>query len=180
MPGLVEKNFSFNRSEQSLVTSLKQILDFVNEHTHHYKGASAIHFKAKIIITELLNNAIKHSGDTETTINVIIDNQKITVKKIDNGPRFEPDGLFTFSIRGETITLSSDDLNSLYAVVQNDYTIKFICEENTDKQVVDPNSINEHFGLLIIARAADEFIYRYDDKTSSNIFQVEFGVMPIA
>ncbi|MGZ3757572.1 MAG: ATP-binding protein [Mucilaginibacter sp.] len=180
MPGLVEKTFSFNRSDQSLVTSLKQILDFVNEHTHHYEGASAILFKAKVIITELLNNAIKHSGDTETTIDIIIEDQKITIKKTDNGPRFEPGSLFTFSIRGETITLSNDDLNSMYALVQNEHTIKFICAENTDKQVVDPNSINEHFGLLIIARSADEFIYRYDDKTSSNIFQVKFGFTPIA
>ena len=176
MPGLVTKTFIFQRSNQSLVASLKQILDFINEHTHCHEDALSIQFKAKVTVTELLNNAIKHSGSTQTVIDVVIHNQKIVIKKTDDGPRFNPGGLLTFFIRGENITLSSDDLNSMYAVVQNDNTIKFICEKNIDKQIVDIKSISEHFGLLIITRSADEFTYRYDDRTSSNIFQVEFGL----
>jgi anti-sigma regulatory factor (Ser/Thr protein kinase) len=176
MAGPVTKTFIFHRSNQSLVASLKQILDFVSEHTHHHTDTSVIQFKAKVITTELLNNAIKHSGDTETIIDVVIDNQKITIKKTDNGPQYDPGGLLTLSVRGETITLSSDDLNSMYAIVQDDYTIKFIFEENIDKQMVDLNSISEHFGLLIIARSADEFTYHYDNRTYSNVFLVEFGL----
>jgi anti-sigma regulatory factor (Ser/Thr protein kinase) len=126
----------------------------------------------EMVITELLTNAIKHTGDTEIAVSISISNEYLIIEKSDHGNPFNPnDFLSQLTNTGSKIQLSQDDLYSIYALIENDNQVRFTCEEN--KTALSFVDIMEHFGLLIITRAADEFTYRYDPATGLNTFRVQ-------
>ena len=178
MPHKVTNRFIFPGSSQSLVTALRQILDFIVVNLPYINNAANANFKIKAVVTELLNNAIKHNGKTDTIFDVFVDENNVLIEKIDEGPRFDPNGIFSSSneaVKGP-IKLSSDLLHHLYAVATTDSLLKFFCEEIPAEAVVDVNSVGEHFGLLIITKSADEFLYYYHAPTGTNKFSVSINL----
>ncbi|RFZ84996.1 hypothetical protein DYU05_05165 [Mucilaginibacter terrenus] len=169
-------HYTFNNKAEELyplVSTVEQLLQSVAH------ASSAAGFRAKAALTELLTNAIKHAGDAETTIEVIVDDQAILIKKLDSG---EPlvltsDGLkYVWPLPGvhhqeKTITIYGDDELVLKARFINNTEVTFYTEELLNLHP-DAGHLPEHFGLMIIARACSHFSYRFDIDTCTNIFTV--------
>ena len=170
----VTNKFIFPNEAQALFSSLRHILDFVNSNLPFNVDAADLNFKLKVIITELLNNAVKHVGNTETIIHICIDDENIRIDKTDFGNPFAPGkhGSLLDKPVGSKVQLNSDPLHNIYASIENEMVVKFVCEENNNGQLPDINNLTEHFGLLIITKSADEFTYQYDRSSGLNTFKV--------
>jgi hypothetical protein len=157
----------------SLVPSLKEILEFVGKNVAEGLDAEQILFKVKIIVTELLNNALKHVKNSKTFIRVSVDDKNIHIIKQDIGSRLVINDLYLCQKKpaGQKVQISQDSLNSLYAIIEGECQLKFICEESTDDKV-DYGNLLEHFGLLIITKTASEFTYTHNPDTFLNTFDV--------
>lgn len=172
MPDLIAKKFLPDNNKGSLTTTLKEIIEFVNNHIPGNLSYESIMFRVKVIVTELLNNAIKHVKNSETTIYVLIDGENIILKKTDSGDPFGLNNGFLLinSPRGTKVQICGDALHCVYALFENEYQIKFCCEDKLTDNMTDLNVLMEHFGLLIITKAADIFTYEYDVPTGLNTF----------
>jgi hypothetical protein len=164
----MNKEFEFISRGDNLTPTLKQILAYINDHLVENVPAISLLFKAKIILTELLTNALKHSFIKSTRINIDLDNNHISISKIDYGMPFP---LIAFANSSEErIPVTNDILHTLYALPKGRNTISFVCEESTMEDLDEVDRIVEHFGLIIITKASDKFIYRYDEATKANVF----------
>jgi anti-sigma regulatory factor (Ser/Thr protein kinase) len=162
------KQFEFLNNSFSISSDIKLILGFIEDNI--VNKASSVLFKAKVIITELLTNSLKHSGISNTYIDVSITDVHLIIIKTDLGT---PLSLISkdYSIN-KNIPITNDILHTLYAVLNTQYDVSFFCDENNMDDVLAVEDIVEHFGLLIITKAADKFTYRYDEHTKENIFKV--------
>jgi anti-sigma regulatory factor (Ser/Thr protein kinase) len=169
MPYPIDIKFVLSEN-QSLITSINQIFDFVQSSLPRYAISKSIDFKARFIITELLTNAIKHAGKTETCLKISIDCEYIRIEKTDFGNPFK----LPLTLNGSAesrVRLSGDSFHSMYAIAEGS-VVRFICEEYVQTDNPGINEIMEHFGLLIITKSADEFTYQYDNFSGLNTFIV--------
>jgi len=131
--------------------------------------------RCKFLLTELCTNGIKHAGVAASTFDIYTDNEHLIIERRDNGKPFHP------RVNGETmplplpasvdvITLSEDDINRLNMQRLSDYCIRLYVEEIDLKKELRQQTINEHFGLIIICSSADDFTYTYDVEEGVNIF----------
>jgi len=74
------------------------------------------------------------------------------------------------NMAGPKIPITNDILHTLYAIPEGNDTIRFACEEATMDDLVAVERIVEHFGLIIITKASDKFIYHYCESIKTNIF----------
>jgi hypothetical protein len=157
----------------SLVPTLKEILEFVGKTLAGAPDGENVLFKVKIIITELLNNALKHVKNSKTFIRVSVDDSNIHIIKQDIGNRLIINDLYLCQkgAAGQKFQISHDSLNSLYAIIESECQLKFICEESTNNDV-DYANLMEHFGLLIITKTANDFTYTHNPDTFLNTFDV--------
>lgn len=166
--------FEFSNKVDSLTSILKQILEFINSSHSTDNDISALLFKAKVITTELLTNSIKHSESTSTIIDIKLDQNTLIISKVDYG---KPLALIAdTNSSADKIPVTNDILHTLYARSKMENQIQFTCEENKMDDLLELNDIIEHFGLLIITKAADEFIYTYDNQTKENTFIVTLNL----
>jgi len=174
MPRSASSEFVFSTVANSSIISLKEILDFVNNNLPDNIAKVPVNFKVKVIVSELLNNAIKHAGDAETTFHIFIDDETIGIQKTDYGRRFNPNNLLSMpgTSPGTRIKISEDVIHKVYAIIENQSMIRFTCVEDTTVSFPDVLDIMEHFGLLIITKSADKFTYEYDYVTGLNKFSV--------
>jgi anti-sigma regulatory factor (Ser/Thr protein kinase) len=148
MAQLASKQFLLPNTRQSIKPSVQEVLDFVINSLPAGINAEGISFKIEVIIIELLTNGIKHAGTIETFLDVTINDV------------------------GHRELLTKDGLHSMYAVVESDTQIRFVCEEENGDEVLDVTNLMEHFGLLIITKSSDTFTYEYDVDTGLNTFSV--------
>jgi len=171
----VSKQFLLPNTRQSIKSSVKELLDFIIKQLPAGANEDSISFKIEIILIELLTNGIKHAGTKETLLNITVDAKSIHIDKNDFGIRYQP-GNITSSVAhdpGYKELLTKDGLHSMYAVVENETRIRFVCEEiDNEDTPVDVSSLMEHFGLLIITKASNSFIYEYDIAKGLNTFSV--------
>ncbi len=169
---MAQKEFKFN-VRRSFMPLLRQMLHFVEQQLTAMPVNMERHlFEAKVILTELLTNAIKHSGAGQSTLLICITNQNINIVKKDAG---RPLALLShpeLAAADASLQLANDVMHSLYASVNAVKTINFTCTEHHLPQFIDVSSVNEHFGLLIITKAADNFYYYYDEEAGINVFSV--------
>jgi anti-sigma regulatory factor (Ser/Thr protein kinase) len=141
--------------------------------------------RLKWTLTELLTNAVKHTNRPESIILITLGPSEVIVEKQDTGDPLK----ILDSELNQTICwpipiqsnhtrhiLYSSGNESLAAHIQTNGTAIFVVEENqigenTDQLFID---ISEHFGLLIIAKSATEFFYRYDKDARVNSFICKF------
>ncbi|MCC8407406.1 hypothetical protein LJ707_00575 [Mucilaginibacter sp. UR6-1] len=168
------KEFIFLNDKSVLTPSLKQVLAYVEECT----GASLIEnyevfFKVKSIATELLTNSFKHSHAHTVNLVVDIDSDKLIIQKYDSGPpvKFGKPGLCNGKKQ-----ISYDIMCRLFANYHDEYNVSFAIEECTDDELPDIENLTEHFGLLIITKCADDFIYHYDDENKLNLFTAKINL----
>lgn len=136
--------------------------------------------KFKLVIMELLTNAMKHCK-VVSFLELELMQDKIIIKKIDEGKPFsfvndDTNNLYEFPITNFTeptqITALLGNNYKLDVKVKNDSIIEFL-----EPPVVDFTSIEaipENFGLLVIRRCVDSFHYYYNHPAGKNTFEVVF------
>lgn len=167
--------FEFGNSADTLVTSLQYMLDHIAGITPADADWEDIRFRCKVIITELLTNAIKHAGNGITLFDIETEGRTLIIRKTDHGsPLYLVDNnTHTPAEKAESKKLiTADPLNSLYACWESENSIRFISEESSIEDFLSVEQVMEHFGILIISRSADEFTYTYLKDNKANIFRV--------
>jgi putative ubiquitin-RnfH superfamily antitoxin RatB of RatAB toxin-antitoxin module len=165
------KTYEFDNQPQNITGFIRHLLDDLTTLLLQYHHESDVLFKVKVIVSELLNNAVKHSGIEHTTIEVSLDASKLMVIKKDTGEQF---ALYKKFIESSSrIVVYADAMHMLYAVKEDESTLRFLCKEHFSENI-DVRHLTEHMGLLIITKAADRFTYQY--KASINIFSVTIAL----
>jgi anti-sigma regulatory factor (Ser/Thr protein kinase) len=164
------KQFEFLKNSYHLSSDTHQILGFITDELPATASAGELLFKAKIIVTELLTNSLKHAGVNSTIIDVKISGHDVSILKVDFG---NPLSLIQKNYPVNTkIPISNDILHTLYAIIDSGKNINFFCDEINLDDILAVENIVEHFGLLIITKAADKFTYHYNLQTKENLFEV--------
>lgn len=144
-------------------------------------AADTVVFKIKVIVSELLTNTIKHTDELATTsLSVTIFDNRIQLIRGDNcAPMHFPETdqrprlawPLAASLRNAAYVVYADDLNTLSLIIDEDSKARFTAWQNPDV-VLNIPTLNEHFGLLIIALSSDLFTYEYSPVSKENIFTV--------
>ncbi len=164
------KRFDFLNNDETITPVLKQILEYIKSALPAIVNTDDTLFKVKIIITELLTNALKHSNSKSAIIDVKITNKILTITKTNYS---DPLVLIAkTNVTRDRVAITKDMLHTLYAKSTAKDQVQFLCEENNIDETSSINDIIEHFGLLIITKAADIFVYTYDHHLGSNTFVV--------
>ena len=162
------KIFEFDNQPQNLTGFTRHVLNELSAMLVQYHHEGDLLFKVKVIVTELLNNAIKHSGTQKSKIELHLDSSELIITKSDCGKPFDLNN--ELQKRNGQVVLSSDAMHLLYAVKEDEAKVRFYCEENLS-DAIDFNALAEHMGLLIITKAAQEFTYEYLEPV--NLFKVK-------
>lgn len=165
------KVFLFDNQPGSITQCSRTILGYLEPLLTTNGQARALLLRAKFIVGELLNNAVKHSGAHETSIEVELDDKALIINKVDTGKPFNL--VSEIEKQDAQLIVSSDVMHLLYAIKKDENTVSFFCKENLTFEL-DVNKLAEHLGLLIITKAADEFTYHYRKPT--NIFRVKLNL----
>lgn len=163
---VASKIFEFDNRAENLTRFTRHLLDDLTALLMPYHHESNLLFKVKVIIIELLNNAVKHSGSNQTHLELHLDATALVITKTDTG---EPFKLLNELKDNDTVMIRSDAMHVLYATKAGP-VIHFTFEENLAEEV-DVNQLSEHLGLLMIAKAANEFTYQYQQL--ENVFKVK-------
>lgn len=174
MSGKVFRQFYLPNTRESMIHSLREIKNFIGEYLPAHAAVGDIAFKVEMVVVELLTNALKHVKDADSHIRVYMDDDWLSIEKTDFGARFNHNNftdIFNHPV-GYKILLNFDELHSIYAVLEKDEHVRFICEVRKNRNKIDLNYVEEHFGLIIISKSAEEFTYNYDSASGLNRFNV--------
>lgn len=158
---------------------IERSCDFVRDIPAHSSDFSKV-AKFKLVIMELLTNAMKHCRK-ESYLVIEKSLSEITVKKIDNGPRFSfadfhTNKQYILPLTDEEVNVEINALlannNKMNLRVRNRNSIEFLAPAEIIYHSIF--EIPEHFGLLIIRQCVDSLYYHYDEITEENIFEVLF------
>jgi hypothetical protein len=160
------KQFIFDNHTANLTPFTKEILAYVAAQLP--TANEKLLFRAKFVITELLTNALKHSGMGQSWLNITVDGKLLYITKKDLGAPL-PLVAGIEHLPGDRSPISCDAMHILYAVHGQGQEVHFICEEGNCNEL-DIHEIIEHFGLIIITKSSDRFTYRY--LNGENLFTV--------
>lgn len=171
---LVQKSFTLAHFDSMPANLLEEILLLIKTNIPNGEGTRELLFKSKFILTELLTNAIKHANTHEVKLNIEIKDGVVKFEKQDHGsplilPKVKNDQF------ENAIIVTADVMHTLYAV-EKDGVAYFYCHENTVPFIDTETDFPEHFGLLIITKAADEFSYQYNSETNLNTFTATVSI----
>lgn len=136
--------------------------------------------KFKLVIMELLTNAMKHCRNT-SYLEIDVDDKQVVIKKIDQGQKFyfrdnDSDSDYQFPLDNVTEPFKIQALlgnnYKLWVTVKSEILIEFV--EPPEIDYLSFNEIPENFGLMIITQCASSFHYKYDPLKAQNIFEVVF------
>ncbi|MDB5286763.1 MAG: hypothetical protein JWR05_1712 [Mucilaginibacter sp.] len=177
MPGESFKKFVFTNNADALYPLSVDIIDHLKQQVSPDEAAIQ---KLRMVLIELLTNAIKHSGNNETIIEVSTTAHSINLKKTDQGNTF---AFTTDGVKlewplpgnhhmGRVVSIYGDNNCTLKGNLENNWSINFFIEEHADTEAMDNaiTSLPEHFGLMIITKACDNFTYKFDIDTCTNNF----------
>lgn len=173
------KKFVFNNETEGIYPLTVQIISYIKNIAKDIVDDDA-GFRIKIILLELLTNSLKHMGDDVTRIGIDLKNDKLYISKQDKGRPLQINtrqALLTWPLTQSKFTqneiaIYGDDFGTLKGRVKNSNQLEFFTED-FDVRYVDRETImglNEHYGLMIIARASDAFNYKHKPGTGVNTF----------
>lgn len=165
---LVQKSFSLAHFDSMPANLLEEILLLIKTNIPNGEGTRELLFKSKFILTELLTNAIKHANTHEVTLNIEFTDKFVKFEKQDFGKPLILPHIKNKQFE-DALIVTADVMHTLYAV-DKDGVAYFYCHENASPSIDADNDFPEHFGLLIITKAADEFSYHYDSANKINTF----------
>jgi hypothetical protein len=171
---LVNKSFTLAHFNSIPANLLEEILLLIKTNIPTGEGTRELLFKSKFILTELLTNAIKHANTHEVKLNIEIKDGLVRFEKQDYG-----NPLILPKVKNNqfenAIIVTADVMHTLYVVEKGD-TAYFYCHENTAPLIDTESDFPEHFGLLIITKAADEFSYQYNSENNLNKFTATVSI----
>ena len=180
---MVNQNFFFSIKEHEILPFVADINEWIEKQLPLGRPYEVFFFKSKLIITELITNAIKHANTNEFTLNIEIGNQTVKVTRIDKG---KPFNLFSKGealewpladhFFGKPIMILEDKLSNMSAIIKSQYCIEFKLEEFVKQNDDVINTLIEHFGLIIITKLSDQFVYSYDPGFHLNTFEATIKV----
>ncbi|KAA0993776.1 ATP-binding protein [Dyadobacter aurulentus] len=150
------------------------------------KATPEIRSRFKWVVTEMLTNAIKHSGVDACRLSIESDADNLVLEKEDAGVPLslrDPNGSTQISWPLKDALLPADfqiyqnGIESLLLTATSRTNAVFSVKEvgNSDLPPVS-DTLSEHFGLLILAKAADKFEYEYDVQRGINKFRCVFNL----
>lgn len=178
MDTAVRQQMVFTNKQEMIHPFLKDVVAFIKKNLPG--RAAQVVFKAKMVVSELLTNSIKHANDEFTLIDLIANNEIFIIRRVDSGKPFNLKNpgnekeILQWPLIGNPETpvkIHADHLNGLFAHIISPFSLSFHAESYTNEAVVFPD-ISEHYGLMIICRASDSFIYELDPVNLKNIFTV--------
>ncbi len=154
------QSFEFDNQAGSISSFSHQMLECLVGHlvSHHHDGQ--LLFKARYIIGELLNNAVKHSACSKTVFTLAIENDCLIIVKSDEGNKLELINKIGYLKNGVPTLITADGLHELYVTKESEQLLSFFCREPENEEITIEH-LHEHMGLLIIAKAADRFTYSF-------------------
>jgi anti-sigma regulatory factor (Ser/Thr protein kinase) len=161
--------YEIKKTEAIPVKMLEEMLGFIKENLPEEGDFASTIFKSKYILTELVTNAIKHTHCKSSTLRIEVTPNMLTFLKTDKGKPLTLPSVPGTLASDETV-VTSDIMHTLYTIRREDKQY-FYCKDNATPIFEVNNDFPEHFGLLIITKAADEFYYNYDTSGGLNVFR---------
>lgn len=136
--------------------------------------------KFKLVIMELLTNAMKHSKAV-SFLELGIKESQLIVKKIDLGSKFSFSDLATGSPCNFPL-VDFEYPTQVTALLGNNYTLDIMVKDENRIEFLEPPEIDylslqeipENFGLMVIRQCASSFHYHYNHPQGKNTFEVIF------
>lgn len=137
--------------------------------------------KFKLVIMELLTNAMKH-GKTISFLELVLGEDTLMVRKVDNGSRFsfcdaQSGVVYTFPLTGiqypKQILASFGKNYQLEVLVKDEDFLEFLEAKEIDH--LSTVELPENYGLMVIRQCADSFHYYYNVPDGKNTFEVMFN-----
>ena len=178
--------FVFNSRQEDIPAVLERCQHYINENAGEKPVDISLLSRVKWVITELLTNAVKHSGADECLLRMFVRKTQLVIEKEDNGTPlslndFNNENQIAWPIlAGQTIEdfqIYHNGMDSLRVSIDNYNLATFYTEELPESQM--PALLldtSEHFGLLIITKASDGFIYEYNNESGMSKFRVTFNL----
>ncbi|QRQ99578.1 ATP-binding protein [Dyadobacter sandarakinus] len=178
--------FQFQSTRENIPGILRNCLEHIRQQTQFEPIDEEVLSKIKWVITEMLTNAVKHSGVDQCMLTIHLDTGKLVLEKEDQGepltlvetpggnkviwPLAQLNGNVNFQIyhNGE---------ESLRVRTNNAKTAFFFTEQLEGNHAPELFfDTSEHFGLLIMVKASEEFTYEYDPESRTNRFRTTFNL----
>jgi hypothetical protein len=166
---LVQESFKLGEANNSMPAELlEEMLALIKTNIPANTGMHELLFKSKFILTELLTNAIKHANSNDVGLNLEITDTFVRFIKTDYGSPFVLQQINDEQFK-DALIVTADVMHTLYAKEEGG-DLHFYCHENEAPSIDIDHDFPEHFGLLIITKAADDFYYQYNPELQANIF----------
>ncbi len=136
--------------------------------------------KFKLVIMELLTNAMKHCRII-SFLEIYYKGNELVIKKRDGGEKFsfkdfETQESYHFPLANFI------EPTKIQALLGNNYQLEVVVKSENLIEFLEPpeidylsiNEIPENFGLMIIKQCSDQFHYYYNPEKEENIFEVVF------
>ncbi len=181
------KSFVFSNKAEDVASVVRSCVEFIEEPKDLVPVSSEVLSRIKWALTELLINGAKHAGTDESALHINVTENSLTIEKEDRG---NPLKLLVNSgekhlvwplndfVSEQQLEVYQNGMDSLQVIVRSELDADFVVAEMEDVEM--PQLLittSEHFGLMIIAKASEEFQYRYEPNTKKNIFSVTFKYM---
>lgn len=134
---------------------VKQVLLLVNNNIVLNKPVER---NCKLVLIELITNAIKHVKGYQNIIEIHIENNILKIRKIDKGP----------GLSIEKLKKDNSYIRNYIISEEDNCTLIFVDKDNRIEN--DVILFPENFGFEIITKASQYFSYSYDETNKSNIF----------
>jgi len=173
----------FNNKKQGIPAVLEICVQYINEKSKAFPVELSLVHKMKWVISEMLSNSLKHSGTDECILTISASADYILIEKKDSGkPLILTEQSSGTKIEWPLSAISNIDceiyhngMDSLRVLSEDTCKATFYTENLNDASMPDLLfNISEHFGLLIITKSCDRFIYEYDPETNTNLFKSYF------
>lgn len=134
--------------------------------------------KFKLVIMELLTNAVKHTNQI-AFLELETKENELLIKKTDSGKTFkfsdaESANCYTFPLSGfdkpKFLTAVLGNNYKMDILIKNDNLIEFL--EIPEVDYLSIQEVPENFGLMVIRKCVSTFHYHYNHPAGKNTFEL--------
>lgn len=169
----------FNSNREGIPGTLNLCLNHIRQKISGPPLDEDIMAKIKWVIMELLTNAVKHSGERESVLKITLTTDAVILQKEDYGKPLTLLGQdkkkiiwpLEDMVRPLDFPIYHNGMDSLCVRTDESGRAIFFIEELVELEMPALLSdTSEHFGLLIMTKASDEFAYEHEPDTGLNRF----------
>ncbi|MCF0068943.1 anti-sigma regulatory factor [Dyadobacter sp. CY261] len=176
----------FDCNREGIPGTLNVCLTHIRNKAGSSRADDALLAKIKWVIMELLTNAVKHSGERQSVLKIGVSPKMVVLKKEDYGTPLMLVGQDKKKImwpleklvRPMGFPIYHNGMDSLCVRTDESGKATFFIEALAEMEMPALLSdTSEHFGLLIMTKASDEFAYEHDPDTGLNSFICTFNLI---